>query len=308
MDSTPCSPPISRRHRTRRACTYGSAADPVSFGEGGPGGTRHELAWQLARPSQGAWDPGYDRWFTNAQVLDLRRPTDIPDEDQCGVDAQGAAAGPGPDATCESISMHRVGRGRRDPHLHRLGPHRRAQHQHLGPDAVGHVHRIAATTAHPGGPEITDFLVQFTGFATVYVNDVLVTDVLPTTDEELDQIVADRDADARADAEATAALADLFVDDNATEEDRNAALMAVIGLMGLSGIAASVLAESGLSAEEVATAFATGGQDAVDELLAKQMAERAGAVEIDEYGNPIYPEDDGTYLWDDGEDVRRVVA
>lgn len=285
-------------------CTYGSRNDPVSFGDSSPGGTRHEAAWQLAQPSEGEWDPGFDRWFTYDRMFDLRRPSAIPPDGRCAVAIGGAAADPGPDSTCESITMHRVGEGQ----IHIYTDWDRSD----GPNTSVWVNMPWGTFTYrchhctPGSPDIASFLIEFNGFATTFINDVEVAGPLPTAEEEAEAAAARLRADREAEARATADLADLFVDDDATEQDRNAALAAVLGLLGISGIAAIALAESGMSAVEVATAFARGGRAAVDELFASTKADLIRDAVVDEYGHSLVPDEEGLYRWDDGQEVRRV--
>ncbi len=81
----------------------------VTFGQEGPGGTRHELVYSLARPT----DPAYgteSTWVDEDYWNDLPQPYEFPPETRCAVDANGVPVAPADSAVgCSLMTRHQVG-------------------------------------------------------------------------------------------------------------------------------------------------------------------------------------------------------
>lgn len=101
-------------------------------------------------------------------------------------------------------------------------------------------------------------------------------------------------------------LVDLFVDEDDDDTTRDAALAALVGLLGAAGVMGTAVVETGLSASELATRFREGGIGGLNDAIEEHEEHLSAVGVVDEYGDLLLPDDDGLYTWDDGDSSRQV--
>ncbi|MEO0492368.1 MAG: hypothetical protein AAF081_03015 [Actinomycetota bacterium] len=259
-------------------CDNGALVQPVSFGQGGRGNQRHELMIDFAEPARGEWDPGFDRWFTNDRVLTLVTTQPAPpDSNQCEIDAMGVAVAPGADETCVSSSIHRLG-APEDHHYVTID----VDYSFFdGPNTTLWVRTWWGTYNYrchhctPGDPAIATFLAGLNDYGADWAIDRF-------ADGEIGAAPGSVQEAARA-AAAAAGLAD----DDLSEED--AALLGLLGALGVSAMAATTFLERGGRLDDLI--------DSVGERPAAEATPAPPPV-TDEFGRPMHPDDDGLFEWD----------
>jgi hypothetical protein len=321
-----------------QVCDYGTLFDPPAIGQGGPGNTRQEFSIEFAKPRQGEWQRGYTSWFPDPCCVSLPSKMVPPSADTCTTDERDVPVAPADfeqGGTCSLVTQHRI----EDVEGAQIWIS--TEYVQDGPNTTVRVElpwgafRSRCHHCEPGDPRIVDFIDRMVEFGNDAAGNIGVagetidvgeigetpgsrqqaqqgatgTDTDTDTDTDTGTGTgtdAGTDADAAARQEAED-LVDLVLDDDATDAEREAAIAAVIALLGAAAVGASTLGEAGVGAGEVWEAWRSGGRDGVDDLIRDRNTPdpMEGAV-IDERGEVLLPGDDDLYEWDDGDTVRRV--
>ncbi len=231
------------------------------FGEGGRGGTRHEISVAFQADDPIAWSRTVvlfeENWFF------FFRPDRIPADQRCEVDADGIPIRPPGDEGCEVISMHLIPLPSSISGIRQSGSSgmvwMRTDYFSDGPNVNirallrGVEYRYRCHHCLPGDPRITDFLKGLHGFSSRTRIEITGPPA---------PVVA-RPATPVAGAPPDAAPA---TDDGDLSED--AATVALIGLLGSAALLAAALVETGLNTPaELLAAIRRGDLLAPPELL-----------------------------------------
>ncbi len=275
-------------------CVIGALIDPPSFGQGGRGGTRHELVIDFAQPRTGEWDRGYNRWFTDDRVLTLATPNLDDESQRCAPGPDGIPERPADDETCVARSVHRLD----ENHIMSIfvdysyfdGPNTTIDVQ-----APWGTYKYRCHHCDPDDPALVEMVAGINQFGVDWANEQYGDGVVGTTnlpDQDENSGTQDLAANETSSDEIDGANAP---SDGQTDDgfEGEAALAAAVGLLGTAALAGSLALESG---------------DSIAEGLRSLQRGSGGRGIIDEFGTTLYPDEDGLYEWDDGDTVSRVSA
>lgn len=284
------------------ACSAGSLFEPVAFGQGGPGGTRHELTLRMPDPTP---ELEAQRLAEAAHTFSTAAlPEAIPPRNRCEIGTDGVPLERPDGERCETITIHET------PDTGQIWIH--TDYQRLdGPNVTVRAHLpwgnfiYRCHHCEPGDPLVVDFLDRLNDFGTIGIGNygdgpVIIDEVgetgAPTTTTTPEQAVTEELGD----------LIDIVSEETGIT-DRDAIAAALVGILGAGALAGVSLLEGSLSATDLAQSFHEGGFDAMDERIedAHRQAVEEVAV-VDERGEVLMPGEDGLYEWDDGDSVRRV--
>lgn len=280
-------------------CAQGSLVSPMQFGGDRPGATRSELMFEY-----GAAD-SVSLWADDSSLYSALSPLP-PSVAECAIGETGAPVLIESDEQrCFSRTFHQV----QDGWVSISYDNQLAD----GPNTTVRAnlpwgsYRYRCHHCSPGDPEISRFLGQFNDFSSNWTESLraaadaaAVSDATTAASVETDNgALSGTDAvepDPDDDAEVST------TDDNDDDGASDVALVALVGLLGSMGLAGTALAESGLTAGEVASRLRENGLGGLDSALDDDV--EPGVV--DEYGDTLEPDGDGLYTWDDGDTRRQV--
>ena len=243
------------------------------FGEGGRGGTRHELSIAFQGDDPISWAKTVvlfeENWFF------FFRPDRIPEDERCDIDADGVPVRPPGEEGCEVISMHLIPLPSSISGVRQTGSSgmvwMRTDYFADGPNVNvrallrGVEYRYRCHHCLPGDSRITDFLKGLHGFSSQ--TRIEITGSPPAVVAAPATPVA---AEPSPDAEAPTDEGDLSED---------AATAALIGLLGSAALLAAAMAESGLTSPAELLAAIRRGDLAVGALSEPEARLEEPAIE-----------------------------
>jgi len=248
-------------------CRAGSFSSPVQLGSGARGATRSEFAFEYNTPETRTV------WGDDTALRDVARPAAIAPDDRCETNDAGQVLEIDPAAQCELISLHQIDDA---------GSWVWVYVDNSSFDGPNVTIRAAVPWAtywynchhcSPESPEVArvlgsfhDATVEFIDGAASGVPDDAeqLTPTSTTAPELVDDLAFEDDATALG---IDSDLVELAIGDRVDPDARNAALAALVGLLGAAGVLGLGIAESGATATEIADAFRSGGRQGLDRLL-----------------------------------------
>jgi len=280
-------------------CRGGSLSGPIQLGSGARGATRSEFAFEFNTPETRT------AWGDDSALRDVARPSSIAPGDRCETNDAGQVKEIDPADQCELISMHEVDDDGSWVWVYVDNSTFDGPNVTIRAALPWGTYWYNCHHCSPESPEVARVLGSFHDATVEWIDGAVaggvpddaeqLTPTSTTAPELVDDLAFEDDAAALG---IDSDLVDLAIGDRTDPDARNAALAALVGLLGAAGVLGLGIAESGATATEIADAFRSGGRRGLDRLLDDRSPEPEPTETTDQPPEPDKPEPERVSTWD----------